>query len=262
MTAAAAAMLLFSSAPARAETGALGDWSIIFTPYAWIPVIEGSIKINDSELPIDASVADLLRNSDRAAFFLGSLEVRYKRFGIYADSTYLKMGFDNDLAFSGRVSTDLEFTFVDFGINYRILEGAPRTVQPWTVDLLAGGRYSSQDYQIKLPDVPPILPGVPNKVGVDKSWIDPIVGARVILEMSRRVRLSIIGDVGGFGVGSEISTQGQATLGYRWYPGNFELEAAGGYRALYQRVDFGGDTAALDYDATIHGPILRFGIGY
>ena len=46
------------------------------------------------------------------------------------------------------------------------------------------------------------------------------------------------------------------------FPGDFELELAGGYRALYQNVTMGGGISTLDYDATVHGPIIRFDIIY
>jgi hypothetical protein len=250
-----AALMMAGSAHAKSET--LRDWTFTFTPYAWIPVIQGSVKINDNELPIDVSVTDLLKKSDRTGVFMGALEIRYKKFSVYGDSTYLSLGFDKQplpiLALE--LKTDLEFIFVDFGLTYRVLEGKPGTVQPWTIDLLAGGRYSSQEYKLA-------LTGLPGKIKVDKSWVDPIIGGRVTLDMTRRWRFILHADVGGFGVGSDISAQGKGTIGYRWFPGNFELELAGGYRALYQNVNLGGGISALDYDATVHGPILRFDIAY
>jgi len=247
---------LVTAGSAHAKSEKIRDWTFTFTPYAWVPNIVGSIKIDDAELPIDASVADLLSNSDRAGVFLGAVEIRYKKFAIYGDSTYLNLGFDKRLPITQlEIKTDLEFIFVDFGISYRVLEGKPNTIQPWTIDLLAGGRYSSQQYKLA-------LTGVPGKVKIDKSWVDPLIGSRVILDMTRRWRIILHGDVGGFGVGSDISTQGKGTIGYRWFPGDFELELAAGYRALYQNVTQSGGISTLDYDATVHGPIIRFDIIY
>lgn len=249
-------IVLMTAGTAHAKSKKLRDWTFTFTPYAWIPTVTGSIKIDEAELPIEASVADLLKNSDRAGVFLGALEIRYKKLGVYGDSTYLSLGFDKRLPISGlEINTDTEFIFVDFGVTYRVLEGEPQTTQPWTIDLLAGGRYSSQEYKLA-------LTGVPGKIKIDKAWLDPLIGGRVALDMTRRWRIILHGDVGGFGVGSDISAQGKGTIGYRFFPGNFELELSAGYRALYQNVTQSGGVSTLDFDATIHGPLIGLDVSY
>ena len=53
----------------------------------------------------------------------------------------------------------------------------------------------------------------PGKGGFNEGWFDPIVGARWIEDISRGFILIVRGDVGGFGVGSEMTWQAAGGLG-------------------------------------------------
>jgi len=234
----------------------LENWEFIFTPYAWVPVVQGSIGVGSIDIPINLDVTDLLNNSDRVGLFMGAFEIAYKCWFVYADATWSKFGFDSNVGTLVPITakTDLSFTFADFALGRRLLEGKPRTIQPWTVDVLAGARYTRQKYSIDIAGAP--------LARIKKEWTDPIIGSRVKLDMSDRWRFVAYGDVGGFGLASDISAQGRATVGYRFKLGPLRSEVAAGYRAIYQKFTDGGVNSALRYDATIHGPIIRFELAY
>lgn len=71
----------------------------------------------------------------------------------------------------------------------------------------------------------------------DEWWIDPIVGARAQINLTRWLFLAAQGDVGGFGVGSQITWNAQATVGI-----NFTRNLFGelGYRYMYVDYTNGG----------------------
>jgi hypothetical protein len=68
----------------------------------------------------------------------------------------------------------------------------------------------------------------------------------------------IVGDdVGGFGVGSDISLNARALLGYHF---GMSIAAAGlgGLSDTYQDYDAGAGNNAFEWSILLHGPILGF----
>jgi len=155
------------------------------------------------------------------------------------------------------------------------VENDPRR---FVVDLLGGVRYWYLKTELDV-FIPPVeIPGfriqtsvnlprlgrtfqtgdikVPGRVafgGLDQTfrstvdWVDFIVGARVIADLTPKLSLMVIGDLGGFGIGSSSSFtwNSRAILGWRL---SEHWTAVAGYRALYINRDSG--------DLTTKGPIL------
>lgn len=74
---------------------------------------------------------------------------------------------------------------------------------------------------------------LPTHFAGDQWWIDPIVGLRGQINLTRWLFLAAQGDVGGFGVGSQITWNTQATIGVNFTRNIF---AELGYRYMY--VDY------------------------
>ncbi|MEI8309803.1 MAG: hypothetical protein WCH98_03510 [Verrucomicrobiota bacterium] len=74
---------------------------------------------------------------------------------------------------------------------------------------------------------------LPTHESGDQWWIDPIVGLRGQINLTRWLFLAAQGDVGGFGVGSQITWNTQATVGVNFTRNIF---AELGYRYMY--VDY------------------------
>jgi len=77
---------------------------------------------------------------------------------------------------------------------------------------------------------------LPTSVQQDRWWIDPIVGLRGQVNFSRWFFAAAQADAGGFGAGSQITWNTQATLGVN-FSRNVALEA--GYRYMY--IDYNKD---------------------
>ncbi|HEU5311015.1 MAG TPA: hypothetical protein VFV24_06145, partial [Candidatus Eisenbacteria bacterium] len=82
----------------------------------------------------------------------------------------------------------------------------------------------------------------------DQDWWDPIVGATASLPVSRAVSLRARGDVGGFGIGSDLTWQAHPYLDWIFMQ-NASLQA--GYRWL--DVDYENDDA-FRWDVLTQGP--------
>lgn len=108
--------------------------------------------------------------------------------------------------------------------------------------------------RLRLPGVE--VPGVTfggTDLDVSESswWIDPIVGFRALVDPCARLRLSLAGNVGGFGIGSASDFAWEATaLAFLRVSDRVSLGA--GYRAQGLERERSG----LEVDLTLHGPIV------
>jgi hypothetical protein len=51
-----------------------------------------------------------------------------------------------------------------------------------------------------------------------QNWVDPLVGGRIQLALTEKIAITALGDVGGWGVGSQLEYQAGGLLGYRIKP--------------------------------------------
>lgn len=84
---------------------------------------------------------------------------------------------------------------------------------------------------------------VPEQVSATESWIDPLIGFRGRLNLTDKLYLAARGDIGGFGVGSELAWNAFGSLGYQWTD-RFSTEL--GYR--YLSMDYSDNGFIFDAD--------------
>jgi opacity protein-like surface antigen len=85
----------------------------------------------------------------------------------------------------------------------------------------------------------------------DKTWVDPIIGFRVHHDLNEKWFVRALADIGGFGVSSDITWQGMASLGYRVTD---NASVGLGYRGI--GTDYTSGTTT--YDVISHGLLLGF----
>jgi hypothetical protein len=87
------------------------------------------------------------------------------------------------------------------------------------------------------------------------DWWDPYVGVRARYNFTPALYVAARGDLGGFGVGSDLMWHAEAAIGVQLTPTIF---AEAGYRALSFDYDKGGFT----YDTITHGAQVTLGIQF
>jgi hypothetical protein len=136
---------------------------------------------------------------------------------------------------------DLKQSIAEISAGYEVSPG---------LELLAGVRYVDIDMKatIKITPPPPAITGT-------DDWIDPIVGLDYRAALSDKWRFFGRADVGGFGVGSDLTYQLAAYIGYMPSK-SWNLYA--GYRHL--DFDYKSDNdKKFFYDMTLSGPLVGFG---
>ena len=189
---------------------------------------------------MDVRFKDLLENLDIGLMAYGS--VRYDRWGFDFDLVYSKLS-ASATSRRGFVSGSMEQTMfiATPGLVYRITEAG----RPYEVELFAGARI----WQIET-DFTLAGPRRSRSLDYSETWVDPIIGIQGRLDIGD-TDLYVVGwgRVGGFSVGSRITYDIFAGLGYEiadW------VSAFVGYRHLYVNRRNNG----FVFDAQLTGPVL------
>lgn len=229
----------------ESETDRTTEWEFELAPYLWWSGVKSTVEFGDIESTTDIGFLDAV---DHLKF--GGLihaEATNNRWGIMGDVVYLKLGEATEKRVGPGlklinidVKADLEQTIFELGGFYRL--HGKRT----SFDVLAGGRYFGFDTDV---EVGPI------GLSRDKDWVDPFVGGRFNAKLSERWRFSLRGDVGGFGVGSDLTWNAAAMFRYR-IKENMDLGL--GYR--YLDVKKSSDSGS--YDSVTSGPLLGMSIRF
>ncbi len=249
-----AAAACLPAASALAEGPAADAWQFSITPYIWATALDGNLALHGNAAKVDASFIDILQGTDSIIGLEGHLEVRKGNWGAYFDGLYTRLGVDDAPTPRATIDVVNEMAILEAAAFYRfgpwpleISPDATRTGTPsLSIEPYAGARYTYLSLDVTIND--PILP-LGDKGSED--WVDPIIGTRVIVDLSESWQLFLGGDVGGFGVGSEFTWSVLGLVGYRFLMFGSDATVVAGYKALYQDYENGD----FVWDMTLHGPI-------
>jgi opacity protein-like surface antigen len=215
-------------------------------PYVWVTAIEGDVGIGTLFAPIDITMGDTLESLDMG--FMGVAEFGRDRWSVGLDFVYGKTSSDipaGNLVFDSFRFEQQQWILTPF-LTYRLVES-----DGYRMDLVAGARMTILDSELTGRFVGT---GEFNR-SKGQDWIDPIIGLRGQAELGERFFFRYNGDVGGFGVSSDLTWQAYAGLGYHF---TNNISAAIGYRGI--GVDYGEDDFKLD--TVTHGPVLGLEIKF
>lgn len=118
------------------------------------------------------------------------------------------------------------------------------------LDVLGGGRVVSADMGVSRSGAL-----VSASASRTKTWVDPLVGLRVGYAVNDKVALTALGDIGGFGVGSQLTWElfGGVSCAF-----TDRIQGEVGYR--YLSIDY--DSGGAELDAQLYGPAIGLTIGF
>lgn len=234
-----------------------GNWQYEFTPYFWGAGMKGDVQGGSlPKISVDVGISDILDVLDFG--LMGAFEARKGRWGLLFDAIYMDLTMSATASRTGpgpigatataSANFGLKQTVLAAAVAYRAVEG------PSPVDVIGGLRY------VKLEAAADIYGTFFAQAGTvarsdDQDWVDPYVGARIKYAVNDRWSLTGYGDIGGFGLGSDISWQLSAGASY-----NFSKSVSGifGYRIFY--VDY--DKSEFLYDMKNEGFYAGVGIRF
>jgi hypothetical protein len=222
------------TAPATAG-GPDNQWHLSVSPYLWFPGVHGTLGAKDRAVGIHASAIDLL--SHFRFGIMGTAEATHNRILIPIDLMFVRLRDDKGIPLGAFGATTATVTANEFILTPKIGVTVIKA-KMLQVDALAGFRY--WHFGENLSFSPSIL-GL--NFSRSQNWVDPLVGGRFTVPLSPKLAVTAAGDVGGWGVGSQLDYQVVGLLGYKVKP-HMTLQA--GYRYLFVDYAAGG----------IHGGVL------
>lgn len=221
--------------PALAEGEPAGwDWQV--TPlYYWSMNIGGETNTEPSEPPTDVDSFDL---EFEGAFSLNFDGIYNNRWGFNFDLVGVSLADTKEGGSGPTTKFSFDYWQAELDGYYRTTAGDHR------FDFLAGARY--YDIETKLEGLPQTREG-------SKGLVDPIIGVRWSWPINDKWLLSARGDIGGFGIGSDLSYQAVAVA--EWFPWQ-HVGFLAGLRALGLDFEKGSGDNLLELDMTFWGPVI------
>ena len=231
--------------PAPAATN---DWSFQATFYGWLTGLNGDVGARGlGPASIDISPSDVLSDLDGA--LMASLAAENDQVLLLSDFIWARV---SDSGTDGRRN----FSF-DYTQNQVVIQGLagyklPLNVSGLTVAPTVGFRYMYLDADLGI--TPANIPTTFGDGG-SQQWIDPTVGVYTHYDFNEKWFLTALGDIGGFGVGSDLTWQAFGAVGYNW---SKTISTSIGYRVIYEDYQDGG----FVYDVTQQGVFAGLGIHF
>ncbi|QTC90235.1 hypothetical protein [Brevundimonas goettingensis] len=239
---ACAAILAVAASPAAAQ--------VTITPYFWAAGMKGDVApvAGLPTVETDSSFSDIL---DELQLGLASaFEVRMGQWAFVGDLSYVDTGVSAALKVPttqfDSAGLDSKSLMSTLAMSYRVVDGDAASV-----DVLGGARLNWADNDVRLmrPDDTSV------KANDDQFWVDPVVGVKAIAWLSPRWSLTGYGDVGGFGVSSDLTWQAMASVNYHFANG---VALTAGYR--YYAIDYDHD--GFVFDVAEYGPLIGTSITF
>lgn len=214
------------------------SWHYNVTPYLWNVSFDGNTSSGGNDIPIDTDYSFFtLDNLDNV--FSISFEANNGRVGLLFDGLRARYS-DNTSNMLFATQLAVELGFIEGAVSYM-----PSKFKH--LDFIGGVRYIFLDTQIIFTPGPTTEPS--------QNWVDPLIGARYQNNLTKNWHYQLRGDVGGFGVSSDLVLNLLATIGYKF---NNTLGLDLGYR--YVSIDFKEDDFL--YDVSMQGIVVGLGIHF
>jgi hypothetical protein len=260
------------------------QWQFSFTPYGWATSINGDIRVRGHKVDVDESFIEIVEKSDSLLAWMSYFEARKGRFSFFTDFVWADLSFPGNfditrdplgrfdratLNVKGNAQLDYQEMIIQSGVSYEIARWQSTPGSFTALDLMGSARYWNQDVDLSLRVTGTLTVDFPElglrlqrsrRVAVARSgdleWVDPVVGARIRHQIAPGRDITLIGDVGGFGAGSEFSWQAVATYGFDVHCFGSPLHLVMGYRALAVDFSENGQFGKNALDVVQHGPLL------
>jgi len=220
-------------------------WKNFFALYGWMPSVNGDVKVKGVDANVDIPFSDIL--SDMKFGFMGHYEGFKGHWGIMVDGMYAQLQKDQAPAVGlipGTRQFKANLSLVEVAVPYRL------TWNPVVADVFVGGRLNYLYMEIG-------IPSIPLKVDNTKQFVDPFVGGRILIPLSKSWFLGLRGDIGGFGIGdcSDLALNGNVSI--NWQITDL-VSLHGGYRAYYLK----NNQPDFQWEGTMHGPWIGLGFSF
>jgi hypothetical protein len=228
----------------------VSGWEVYWPTYLWAAGMNGTARTLPP-LPaadVDISFGDSLEAlKDLDAGLITTVFVNNGRFRLLGDVNWMRFSPEQKITFGGnsaKISTFSETLTLMGMVGYRLVDE-----ERLALDVYVGAKYWYMDNSAK---VKPALV-TPNSIEKQHDWIDGVIGAEIISNLTDQVYVSAIAFAGTGG--SKFYGDLYGGVGYRF---NKKYDVFAGYRVMRENHEDGD----FSYDIVQHGPLLGFGVKF
>jgi len=235
---------LVAAKPGWAQAPADG-WHVTIAPYFMGAAMNGTTAVAGQELEVDMSFSDILDSLQFGA--MGLVVARKGNWGVGGDAIWMALGANGTapgpLAITGSADMN-QGAFAFYGL---------RRLGP-AADVFFGGRVNTLQANLRFNG-----PGQRSADG-SKTWFDPIVGLQLRTpDTGKRWHAQVYSEIGGFGVGSDLTWQVFPTIGVNLTK---RSSVEFGYRWLDIDYSTGENATLFQYNVLTQGPVMGFGFRF
>ena len=239
-----------AAAPAAvSNTGPYGPWQVDLTGFAWAPSSNGHVTVRGYEAPANARFTQIVKKSDSLIAFMSHLEIHNDDFGMIFQPMYMDLGFKSPGGiFQSKI--DVSLFYLELGGFYRFARGTigdPADGRAWSVDATLTARYTQLSAGATFANTS-ISPSGQNE------WVEPLVGLRGRVKLTRNIGFEAGGDIGGFGAGSFFAWDAQAAFTYDFPLFGRASTVFAGWKALAQNYKTGSGSDEFRWRTVLNGP--------
>ena len=205
------------------------EWSLDLSLYGLAAGMSGDVVVKGQPADLNVGFDTILENLDAA--FMGAVRIGYGRWAFTTELLYMELEAEKN-----SVMAEFEQLMAEPTLRYQLTPA---------FEVLAGARYNNMSSEINGP--------FGRRPSGTQDWWDPIVGSTARYPLTQTMSLCVRGDIGGFGIGSELTWQAFPYLDWRFAQWG-SLQA--GYRWLYMDYEDGSGTGKFSYDVLTQGPQL------
>ena len=245
------ALAVFGSlGPVALVNAAEGDWQKTVVIYGMGAAIDGTAQIGDVEVPVDLSISDVFDSLEMGA--MGAYRIANDTWSFTADVTYMGLG--------ATVKSERDIAKAEIDMDQITVMGT--LGRRWTdhLDFLFSLAYVDLSTELTVTVDNPLTPGDERRKATEgASWVDPLVGLQYHVPFADHWRFNLRGDIGGFGIGSDLTWQLLTTLHWQ---ANDTIGVVAGYRVISFDYEDGKGSNYERYDLTEQGPLVGMTISF
>lgn len=251
-------------------------WRFNLAAYAWLVNVGGSVTTHNRTVDINASFIDLVQKSDSLLGMMAYFEANKGGVGFYTDFVFTKLGFTAAQTTERNPTAGLRITSASASLTYQMFIVEPGAVfelfrrrsadgSMTALDGAVGLRYWNNsvvatfgaNFDILQSDNQQSF-GIAVARADTVQWVDPVFGLRIRHQLTPHQEVSLRGDIGGFGLGSQFTWQALGSYAYNWQlQSGSRIAAFVGFRALgVNYVSPSGGINAFGINEVLYGPFV------
>jgi hypothetical protein len=177
------------------------SWTFQSLSYLWFPGMSGTVGARGYSASAHVSPSDVLKNLNIG--IMGSFEADHKRFGLPFDYVWAKLqdkkSFPNFPGYSAKAT--IKEGFFTPKVTYLVVDGEKLKVRATT-----GMRIWHLGEKLQL--TPPSTPSF--SIGTSQNWVDVVGGANIVVPLSPKIFVMVLGDAGAGGANVDYQVAAMA----------------------------------------------------